>query len=152
MTRPIVPLGLHTVPGQPEPKPKPEPKALAGAAQAQAAQAPSTEPIAGRPATAEPASSGQLPCDVTPLRPLLMAGTCPEAPVGGPHPEPKASAGITAALAQALAAPLKPPGSCLSWVMVTDPQPFGTGTTVSMHILHVSEIVGTTRSEAEALP
>ena len=138
MPCPLVPLGLHTVPGQPEPKPKPEPKALAGAAQAQAAQAPSTEPLAGRPATAEPASSGQLPCDVTPLRPLLMAGTCPEAPVGGPHPEPKASAGITAALAQALAAPLKPPGSCLSWVTVTDPD-LGTATTVSTQILHDGE-------------
>ena len=140
MTRPIVPLGLHTIPAQPKPKPKPEPKALAGAAQAQAAQAPSTEPLTGRPATAEPASSGQLPCDVTPS---LMAGTCPEAPIGGPHPEPKASVGITVALAQARAAPLKPPGFRLSWVTVTEPD-LGTATTVSMHILH--------DGEAEELP
>ena len=138
MTRPLVPLGLHTIPDQPEPKPKPEPKALAGAARAQAAQAPSTEPLAGRLATAEPACSGQLQCDVTPLRPLLMAGTCPEAPVGGPHPEPKASAGITAALAQPPAAPLEPPGSCLSWVTVMDPD-LGTSTAVSMEILHDGE-------------
>ncbi len=129
MTRPLVPLGLHTIPDQPTPKPKPEPKALAGAgaAQAQAAQAPSTEPFTGRPATAEPASSGQLPCDATPL---LTAGTCPEAPIGGPHPEPHASAGITAALAQGPAAPLEPPGPCLSWVTVTEPD-LGTATTVS---------------------
>jgi hypothetical protein len=37
-----------------------------------------------------------------------MTGTWPEAPIGGPHPEPKASAGITAALSQALASPLEP--------------------------------------------
>ena len=126
---------MLTIPCQPKPKPKPEPKAPAGAAQAQAAQAPSTEPLTGRPATAEPASSGQVPCDVTPLRPSLMAGTCPEAPIGGPHPEPKASAGIAAALAQAPAAPLEPPGPCLSWVTVTDPD-LGTATAVSMQILH----------------
>lgn len=91
MTRPLVPLGLRAIPDKPKPKPKPEPKAPASAAQAQAAQAPNTEPLAGRPATAEPTSSGQLPCDVKPFRPLLLAGTCPEAPIGGPHPEPKAS-------------------------------------------------------------
>ena len=30
ISRPIVPVGLHTIPNQPEPKPKSEPKALAG--------------------------------------------------------------------------------------------------------------------------
>ena len=67
-----------------------------------------------------------------------MAGTCPEAPIGGPHPKPKVGAGITAALAQALAAPLEPPGPCLSWVTAMDPD-LGTATTVNMEILHVGE-------------
>ena len=64
-----------------------------------------------------------------------------------------------AALAQATAAPLEPlfappsppPGFCLSWVTATDPDPFGIATTVSMHILHDGETVGTTMSEAEEL-
>ena len=72
-----------------------------------------------------------------------MAGTLPEAPIGGPHPERNASAGITAALAQARAAPLEPPGPCLSWATATDPD-LGTATTVSMQILH--------DGEAEELP
>ena len=95
-----------------------------------------------------------------------------------PHdvtPEPKASAGIAAALAQALAReplaarlaieeplnvtplellpapPAPPPGLTLSWVTVAD-EPIGTATMVSMQILDESgEIVGTTRSEAAEL-
>ena len=76
----------------------------------------------------------------------------------GSHPEPKASAGITAALAQAPAAPLEPflapppplPRPCLSWVTVTDLDPFGTATTVNDG--EIVGILGTTRSQAEELP
>ena len=83
-----MPMWLHTIPEQPEPKPKPEPKASAGIAAR--AKAPSTEPLAGRLAIAEPfagrpASSGQLPRDVKPFGPLLVAGACPEEHVGGPR-------------------------------------------------------------------
>ena len=106
-----------------------------------------------------------------------MAGACPEAPDYGPHPEPKASTGIIAALAQgldteplaarfAIAEPLVGRPATIGLVgqsplniaplerlLVPPPPPPGPCLSWVTHILHHDdEIVGTRRSEAEELP